>query len=202
MQRVMVFIDFENFNIALVKLYMRHGVTTAKLDYNILPQKLTEQLPGDQNRLAKTFLFAPKPDDFLMRDPRRKGTYDWINGLKNQKYFDVVEGQHLARPVSGLEFAEMDINKPETYFVVEKGTDINMAAHLITKGFLHAYDTAILLTGDSDYIPILEILNTIGKTTVVVGVKGQNLFRLKGYSDDTLILDKNFFDSCTRQAKP
>ena len=93
----------------------------------------------------------------------------------------------------------MDINKPETYFVVEKGTDVNMAAHLITKGFLHAYDTALLLTGDSDYIPILDILNTIGKTTVTSGVKGQNLTRLREHSDDMLILDKEFFASCIRK---
>jgi len=138
MQRVMVFIDFENFNIALITLYKNLGIPTARLDYNVLPQRLVERLPGDKNILVKTFLFAPKPDAFLIQDPRRKATYDWINGLKNQKYFTVIEGHHLARPVSGLEFADMDINKTETYFVVEKGTDVNMAAHLITKGFLHA----------------------------------------------------------------
>jgi uncharacterized protein (TIGR00288 family) len=92
----------------------------------------------------------------------------------------------------------MDINKPETYYIEEKGTDVNMAAHLITKGFLHAFDTAMIVTGDSDYIPTLEILNTIGKTTVTVGVKGQNLFKLKEHSDNSIILDENFFNSCLR----
>jgi len=200
MQKVMVFIDFENFNISLMALYKKAGTPIPRLDYNLMPQKIIDLLPGENNRLIKTFLFAPKPDDFLMRDRRRKATYDWVNGLKNQKYFTVIEGQHLARPVSGLSFSDMDINRPETYFVVEKGTDVNMAAHLITKGFLHAYDTALLLTGDSDYIPILDILNTMGKTTVSVGVKGQNLFRLKDHSDDLIILDEAFFYTCLRQS--
>ena len=104
----------------------------------------------------------------------------------------------MARPVANLDFTDMDIMKPETYYVVEKGTDVNMAAHLITKGFLHAYDTAMLVTGDSDYIPTLDILNTIGKTTVSVGVKGQNLFKLKEHSDNAIILDEDFFSTCLR----
>ena len=197
MQKAMIFIDFENFNIALMNLYKKQGKSFARLDYNAFPQKLISRLPNN-HRLIKTYLFAPKPDDFLMQDGRRKNTYDWINGLKNQKYFTVIEGQHLARPVSGYSFSEMDINKPETYFVVEKGTDVNMAAHLITKGFLHAYDTALILSGDSDYIATLDILNTIGKTTISVGVKGQNLSRLKEHSDDVVILDTDFFDLCSR----
>jgi len=197
MQKAMIFIDFENFNIALMNLYRKQGKSFARLDYNAFPQKLISRLPNN-HRLIKTYLFAPKPDDFLMQDGRRKNTYDWINGLKNQKYFTVIEGQHLARPVSGYSFSEMDINKPETYFVVEKGTDVNMAAHLIAKGFLHAYDTALILSGDSDYIATLDILNTIGKTTISVGVKGQNLSRLKEHSDDVVNLDTDFFDLCSR----
>jgi uncharacterized LabA/DUF88 family protein len=194
----MIFIDFENFNIALIDHYRKLGTPTVRLDYNTLPLKLVERLPGVNNRLIKTFLFAPKPDGFLMQDTRRKATYDWINGLKNQKYFTVIEGQHLARPVSGLEFTDMDINKPGSFYVVEKGTDVNMAAHLITKGLLHAYDTALLVSGDSDYIPIMDILNTIGKTTVSIGVKGQNLSRLREHSDDIMLLDRAFFDTCSR----
>ena len=104
----------------------------------------------------------------------------------------------MARPIANLDFTDMDIKKPETYYVVEKGTDVNLAAHLITKGFLHAYDTAMIVTGDTDYIPTLDILNTIGKTTVSVGVKGQNLFKLKEHSDNAIILNEDFFNTCLR----
>lgn len=194
MRKVMVFIDFENFNIALINYYRSLGQQAARLDYNKLPEELVSVLPG-QNELIKTFLCAPKPDDFLMQDARRKNTYNWINGLKNQKYFTVIEGQHIARPVYGK---AMDINDKSSYYVEEKGTDINMVAHLIAKGFLNAYDTAVVVSGDSDYIPVLNILNTIGKVTVVVGVKGQNLAKLKASADDMILLDKSFFDKCLR----
>lgn len=195
MRKVMVFIDFENFNIAVMNFYRNMGLPAARLDYNKVPQEIVKMLPGE-NELVKTFLCAPKPDDFLINDPRRKSTYNWINGLKNQKYFTVLEGQHLARPVSSG--TPMDINDPDSYFVVEKGTDINMAVHMITKGFLNAYDTAVIVSGDSDYIPVLDVLNTIGKITVVVGVKGQIITKLRNCADDMILLDKDYFDKCLR----
>lgn len=195
MKKAMVFIDFENFNIATINFYRSMGLPAERLDYNKIPIEIVKLLPGE-NELIKTFLCAPKPDDFLMKDPRRKSTYNWINGLKNQKYFSVLEGQHIARQIS--RDIPMDINDQKSYFVVEKGTDINMAVHMITKGFLNAYDTAVIVSGDSDYIPVLEVLNTIGKVTVTVGVEGQIMTRLKNCSDDTIILGKDYFDKCLR----
>lgn len=214
----MLFIDFENFDIAKYNYYRKRSLEEAKkearrcgqpepenvpvnnprLDFNQLPKRVSDLLP-QPHVLVKSFLFAPKPDSFLMTDPRRAGTYNWINGLKNQKYFTVVEGTHSARPVSGFTYQTMDITKPNTFYVEEKGTDINLAAHLLTKGFMNAYDTAIIMSGDTDYIPVLDILNTFGKTTVVVGVQGQNLFQFIRHSDDQILIDDTLFQTCLRQ---
>ena len=217
MQKAMVFIDFENFDIAKYNYYKKkslddakkearekgeHEPTTApvnnpRLDFNKLPQKIVE-LPPNQHILVKTFLFAPKPDQFLMSDPKQVSVYNWINGLKNQKYFTVVEGTHSARPVFGYTYQTMDIKNPSSYYIEEKGTDINLATHLITKGFMNAYDTAIIMSGDTDYIPVLDVLNTLGKTTVVVGVEGQNLRQFIHHSDDQLLLNDTLFQKCLR----
>lgn len=202
----MVFIDFENFDIAKNNYYKSmnkelpetNKIENPKLDFNLFPQKVVELLPTE-HVLVKTFLFAPKPDDFLMQDTRRESTYNWINGMKNQDYFTVVEGTHSARPVAGYTYQTMEINNRASYYVVEKGTDINIAAHLITKGFMNAYDTAVIMSGDTDYIPVMDILNTLGKTVVVVGVKGQNLFKFKHHTDKQIILDNDFFSSCLRR---
>ena len=197
MRKVMVFIDFENFNIAIMNFYKNKGLSYPKLDYNMVPQQIVDMLPGN-NELVKTFLCAPKPDDFLMQDQRKANTYNWINGLKNQKYFTVLEGQHIARPVAGFTYSTMDINNPSSFYVVEKGTDINLATHLLAKGFLNAYDTAVIVSGDSDYIPVLNILNTIGKVAVIAGVKGQNLTKFRTCSDDIILLDEICFNNCLR----
>lgn len=197
MRKVMVFIDFENFNISTMSYYRSLGEAYPRLDYNKVPAEIVKMLPG-ANELVKTFLCAPKPDDFLMQDSRRKGTYNWINGLKNQAYFTVIEGQHVARPVSGFTYHTMDINDPASYYVEEKGTDINMSTHILAKAFLNAYDTAVVVSGDTDYIPVPDVLNTIGKVAVSVGVKGQNMTKLKAHSDDVIVLDRAYFDRCLR----
>lgn len=197
MRKVMVFIDFENFDISLMSYYRDMGKSFPRLDYVMLSEQIVSSLPG-ANGLIKTFLFAPKPDEFLMQDPKRRSTYNWLNGLKSQRYFTVIEGKHVARPVSGVSPKDMDIYKPSTYYVVEKGTDINMCAHILTKGFLGAYDSAVIVSGDTDYIPVFDILNTIGKVTISVGVYGQNLNRFREHADDVVILNEEFFNKCLR----
>lgn len=92
----------------------------------------------------------------------------------------------------------MDILKKNTYYKVEKGTDINLATHTLQKAFYNAYDIAFVMSGDTDYLKVYEVLKSIGNLVVVVGVKGQNLSRIKGQVDNTLILDKAFFDTCLR----
>jgi len=198
MQRVMVFIDFENFNIALINYYFNElKKTTPRLDYRKIPHELIKKLPV-VSYVAKTIVCAPKPDEFLMGIDAKKNTYNWINGLKNMDYFSVIEGEHIARPVAGFTKDTMKPDNPASYYVVEKGTDINMATEIVSKAYLNAYNTAVIISGDSDYIPVLKILSTVGKSSVMVGVKGQNLTRVKQHVDQIIILDEDFFDSCLR----
>ena len=93
----------------------------------------------------------------------------------------------------------MDINKKNTYYKVEKGTDINMAVNIITKAFHNSYDTAILITGDRDYAMVLEQLKIIGKLSVISAVKGQNISSIKQYADGSFIMDDTFFKTCARK---
>lgn len=211
----MLFIDFENFDISKYSYYKKRyndekeKVTkqgndatqvrfdNPKLDFNKLPQEIIKLL-NQPHVLVKTMLFAPKPDDFLMKDERRKSVYNWINGMRNQDFFTVIEGAHLARPINGKAFSSMNIDDPSTYYVEEKGTDVNLAVNVISKAFHNAFDTAIILSGDTDYLPVMDTLNNLGKSVIVVGVKGQNLFKFKQHSDAQIILDNDFFQKCLR----
>ena len=38
-----------------------------------------------------------------------------------------------------------------------------MATEIVSKAFLNAYDTAVIISGDSDYIPASKILNEEGE---------------------------------------
>jgi len=90
MLRGIVFIDHMNFDIALQNYYKSIKKQTPKLDYNLLPQNLIKLFPNVD--LLKTYLFVPKPDDFLIKDPHLKSYYSWVTGMRNQHYFDVIEG--------------------------------------------------------------------------------------------------------------
>jgi len=201
MLRAMVFIDFENFNIALVEYYRKLNSSsssiTPRLDYKQLPCNIVQMLKNE-HCLCKTFLFAPKPDLFLMENPNKRSTYEWLQGMKNYDNYDVIEGAHVSRPIGDNPPSTKKINDQNTYYVEEKGTDINLATHVVSKGLLNAYDTAVIVSGDSDYLPVMSILNTIGKNVVVVGVYGQPLTRFKQVTDQQITLKDNFFQDCLR----
>ncbi len=196
MLRGMVFIDHMNFDIALQKYYKSLGKPTIKLDYNKLFKNICSGIPNVD--FVKGFIFVPKPDDFLMKDKNLENYYNWVIGMKNAPYTDVIEGRYVARPID--ETVSMEIDKKNTYYKVEKGTDINLAVHAINKAFYNSYDIAFFLSADTDYIKVYEVLKSVGKLTVVVGVKGQNINSIRSIVDNTLILDENFFNKCKRDA--
>ncbi len=193
MLRGMVFVDHMNFDIAVKDLYSPDG-HAPKLDYNTLFKGVTQLLPNID--YLKTFIFAPAPDNFLMEDERLSKYYKWVQGFKSSKYIDVVEGRYIARPVDPS--SQMDINDHKTYYKVEKGTDINLAVHALTKAYYDAYDVAFIMSADTDYLTVYKQLKNMGKIVVVVIVKGQNLGKLRPEVDDFLMLDKPFFSQHLR----
>lgn len=62
----------------------------------------------------------------------------------------------LATPIAGQNFA--DILKTE-----EKGSDVNLAVHLINDAWLNAYDCAIILSNDSDLAEALKLVRAQNK---------------------------------------
>ena len=195
MLRGMVFVDHMNFNIALQSYYKGLNMSTPKLDYNVLFREVVKLVP-DVDYL-KTFIFAPKPDDFLMNDSYLKGYYMWVSGLGSAKYIDVIEGRYLARPTSSVPNT-MNISDHSTYYKVEKGTDINLAVHALSKAHFNSYDVAFVMSADTDYISVYKLLKSIGKIVVVIGVTGQNLGKIIPEVDDYKFLDDAFFQNCLR----
>lgn len=191
--RGMVFVDHMNFDIALRNLYLPDE-RTPKLDYNTLFRGVVQKIPGVD--YLKTFIFAPTPDTFLMEDSTLYSYYKWIQGLKTSKYIDVIDGRYIARPVDLS--IPMNINDHKTYYKVEKGTDINLAVHALTKAHFNAYDVAFVMSADSDYLTVYRQLKNMGKIAIVVGVQGQNIGKIRAEVDDVILLDKPFFASHLR----
>lgn len=196
MLRGMVFVDHMNFDIAVQDLYLPDE-QAPKLDYNTVFKGIVEKIPGVE--YLKTFIFSPKPDDFLMQDPKLCNYYKWTQGLKSSRYIDIIEGRYIARPTG--EKRDMLIGDNQTYYKVEKGTDINLAVHALTKAHNNSFDVAFILSADTDYRPVYEQLKNMGKITVLVFVKGQKIGTLRNDIDDFIMLDKDFFSMHIRKKK-
>ena len=193
MLRGMIFIDHMNFDIALINLYRQQNSPAPKLDYNKLFPAITRTV-GNVDFL-KAYIFVPKPDDFLMSDNNLRKYYEWVSGLKNSPFTEVIDGRYVSRPINNQ---TKDINDPTTYYKVEKGTDINLAIHALSKAFFDSYDVGFFVSADTDYIAIYEMLRRIGKIVVQVSVKGQYANKLKPFVDKQVLLKEEFFNGCLR----
>ena len=195
MLKAMVFIDYENFDIALKNYYKGMNKNFPRLDYQKLASNLCQTIPLDDVKLVKTMLFVPEPDNFLLQDEYWKEYNRSLSGLQSKPFMDVIKGRFVTYPVDAA--VPKDINDKRTYFKVEKGTDINIASHMLTMAFNNSYDIAILISGDSDYTTVLTTLRTIGKLSYIATVEGQKS-KLSNVADSRYMMREAFFDKSLR----
>ena len=193
MLRGMVFMDYMNFQVALQDYATSLGERVPRLDYGKMFNCIAKLREAD---FLKTFVFAPEPDQFLMRDENIRKNYKWLKGMASAKYIDVVFGRHIARQT--IDGTPMDLADRSTYYKVEKGTDINLALNALSKAHYNSYDIAFIMSADTDYINLYRQLKTIGKIVIPVVVHGQYLGKIIPEVDDRIVLDKSFFDKCLR----
>lgn len=190
----MVFIDYQNFNINLKKHYS--GKKFKAINYGALGKEINRLIPL-QSEVIKTYVFAFKPSDELMQLDFYKDYYTWLNNtLKKTPYLEVIEGRQEIRKIKGQTF---DINNPDTYTTEEKETDINLATHMVAKGFQNAYDIAILVSGDTDYVNVIKTLHNLGKTIVIAHFQHQNISKYDGIYDAEIILYDSLLNKATNK---
>jgi uncharacterized LabA/DUF88 family protein len=190
----MVFMDHMNFEIALQNYYEKLGERTPRLDYGKMFRAIAVAHSAD---FLKAYIFAPEPDQFLMGNTATLKNYKWLQGMAKAKYTDVIFGRHIARPT--MSDTPMSLADRNSYYKVEKGTDINLAIHALSKAHYNSYDIAFIMSADTDYISLYRQLKTIGKIVVVVAVKEQYLGAVIPEVDTYRMLNKEFFDSCLRE---
>jgi len=85
----------------------------------------------------------------------------------------VIEGRflrkqvkmRLAKPIAGKQFA--DVIKTE-----EKGSDVNLAVHLVNDGWQNRYDCAVVCSNDGDLSEAVRIVRRELHKTVLLAVPG------------------------------
>lgn len=193
--KAMVFIDYQNFSINLNKHY--NGIPHKTINYVRLGRVINEILPFNAT-VMKTYLFAYKPCTELMKLEKYQIYYQWLTNLKKVPYLEIIEGRQEIRFYNGIEF---NIEDPYSYYTEEKETDINLANHLLTKAFQNAYDIAIIVTGDTDYINVVETLHSLGKVVIIAHFPHQNISKYDGICDTNIILYDDILNKAANKIK-
>ena len=172
MKKAIVFIDGSNFYYRLKHIIKKGDGNTSLLDFNY--QKFCLWLCKD---------FEVVEIRYYIGVVRRKNKDQKSQKLYNnqQKLFRKLQ-KHKVQIVLG-----MLIQRPDkTYH--EKGVDVRLAVEMIKSAREDKYDTAFLISSDTDLVPAVEEVLSLGKKVKYIGAPDSQSFGLSKITGDYLIL--------------
>jgi uncharacterized LabA/DUF88 family protein len=97
----------------------------------------------------------------------------YLEALKTNPKIEVIFGHFLTNNVWMVKTSDEgkpldEIKKVQVIKTEEKGSDVNIATHLLVDGFQNKYDAAAVITNDSDLKLPIEMVKTVLKKTVGV----------------------------------
>ena len=153
MERIITYID--GFN-----LYFGLKSKNWKKYYWLNLKELSNNLLIKDQKLVKTKYFTSRVND---NPEKQKRQSTFIDALETLSDFEIYYGKYQQNKVECYQchYVFSDQN--------EKMTDVNIATEMLCDAFRDSYDTAILISGDSDLIPpIRAIQNHFPRKKVIV----------------------------------
>jgi hypothetical protein len=142
-------------------------------------QKLSELLFPNHTIAKIKYFTAPikiRENDRDHDKPNRQQIY--LRALRTIPELEIIQGTFLSHVVSmrcadGSGYAR--VIKTE-----EKGTDVNIASHLINDGWQGLYDMAVVISNDSDLVePVKIVIREMNLPVIVVSPFERNTVELK-----------------------
>ena len=169
---VALFIDWENFKISLAA-----GNRSPNLS------SLKEEI-SEHGRVVVAKAYA----DWVTRAPELRGASQFINDPPSL-YAAGIEPVFVPTRVPSTQASSA--NGMRTYRV-KNSVDVKMTADCIECA--HSYPnigTFVLVSGDSDFLHVVNALRTMGKRVVIIGVSWSTSRRLADQVDSLLLYDKD-----------
>ncbi|HEX6904474.1 MAG TPA: NYN domain-containing protein [Thermoanaerobaculia bacterium] len=168
-ERVVIFVDGSNFYHCLKSEFGR-----ADVDFSRLGERLCAG-----RRLIRTYYYNAmvRRED---SEERYKAQQRFLDHLRQVAYLDVRLGRLERRGNT----------------VVEKGIDVRVATDMLWQAHNNVYDTAILVSGDADYVPAVEAVKAIGKHVEVAFVNQGRSMALQQAADRFVPLDETALRDC------
>jgi uncharacterized LabA/DUF88 family protein len=85
---------------------------------------------------------------------------------------------------------------------LEKEVDIMLATDMLALAFRDAYDTAILVSGDSDFCYTVETIQDLGKRVINATFRRNSSPLLRAVSDEVIFLDEYIDQIVMEKPKP
>ena len=198
MERVMIFVDGSNFYHGL-----KGNNCSTKVDFH----KLSKFLTGKKRRLIRTYYYnaAYKQSDNLEKYAEQ---LKFFERLKRTPYLVLKLGrlekriteidQELLRQELGDELTDKFVKafgEKMTYYT-EKGVDITIASDMLRLAYNDSYDTAILISGDGDFVSALQGVQDLGKHVENAYFEKGHSFYLRETCDRFIPLRSNLINKC------
>lgn len=112
-----------------------------------------------RNQIVATKFFTAKVTALphAPYQPDRQRIY-W-RALRTLPALEIIKGDFRTRKVRA-KVVNPPPNTIEVYKTEEKGSDVNLGAHLLMDGFLDRYEVALVITGDSDLITPIQMVRS------------------------------------------
>ena len=159
MERVAVFIDGSNFYNKLKDVGIRH---TPKFDYRGLAEWLAH---GRTVTYCGYYIgvIRAKPGD-AKAETMKNQQVNLFNNLQSKRQHITVQQGYI-------------MENQGVYH--EKGVDVKIAVDMLTGAYEGSYDTAILLSSDTDLIPVIQKVRVLGKAVEYIGFAHRPSFGLQ-----------------------
>lgn len=167
----MIFIDGSNLYYILKNLF---GDDISLKNFNF--GKFVHLLVGDRS-LVRTYYYNAILD-------RNKDPNKYAN---QQRFFEKLK----LLPNFQITLCRMqkDFKDGEVIYHV-KEDDIHIAVDMLKLAYGNAYDTAILVSADGDFVPVVKAVKEIGKKVEVIGFEKKFSWHLKQNADNFVIVKK------------
>ncbi|MBU0898432.1 MAG: NYN domain-containing protein [Nanoarchaeota archaeon] len=175
-ERIMIFIDGSNFYHGIKENIK--GVKEKDIDF----QKLGKLIAGKRKLIRIYYYNAP-----LDR------TFNQEKYKKQQQFFDKLgKTPNLKLILVRMQKRKLD---GKIYYVV-KGDDIHIATDMIVLASKNAYDTAVLVSGDGDFVPAIKAVQELGKQVENCYFKTGHSWHLRQTCDKSFLMDNNMLKKC------
>ena len=147
------------------------GAKYFRAGYKVDHAKLVDLLKGE-NKLVRAYFFDCAPE-------KNQPKYE-----EKQKFFEVLRQ-------NGITVFERPLRYKEDGTPFQKGVDVALATEMLSLCMQDAYDTAIIVSGDSDYAHAVERVKHTGKNVHCASFRASLSADLKKVADKIILLDNH-----------